>query len=172
MFEKVLIPTDLSETSGKLIACANGIRNIKEVVLLHIIRKGDISRLEREDVERQQALITNSDIAVRCIIQEDDVNDIPASILKAAASKQPTLIIMGARKGRLSKILLGHDDIEVLARSRTNVLIMRFPGQGFFAPRPQVERPQFSKILFLLDFSRPANVALAAIKEIEGGCPR
>jgi len=169
MFEKVLIPTDLSETSEKLVACANDIRNIKEVVLLHIVRTGHPLVREREDAEQQQALITNPEIAVRCLIKEDPGHDIPAAILKTAETERPSLIIMGARKGRLSKILLGHDDIEVLAHSRTHVLIMRFPEQGFFTFGPRLlEGPLFFRILFPLDFSRPAHDALKYIGELEG----
>jgi nucleotide-binding universal stress UspA family protein len=169
MFEKVLIPTDLSETSEKLVACANDIRNIQEVVLLHIVRTGHSVVKEREEVEHQQALITNPDIAVRCLIKEDPHHDIPAAILKTAETERPSLIIMGARKGRLSKILLAHDDIEVLAHSRTHVLIMRFPPQGFFTFGPRMmEQPLFFRILFPLDFSRPANEALKFVGELEG----
>lgn len=169
MFERVLIPTDLSETSEKLVACANDIRNIQEVVLLHIVRSRQTKARERTDVEHQQALITNPDIAVKCLIKEDPVGDIPAAILKTAETERPSLIIMGARKGRLSKILLGHDDIEVLAHSRTHVLIMRFPQQGLFPFRPQMmEAPLFFRILFPLDFSRPAHDALKFVGELEG----
>ncbi len=167
MFEKVFIPTDLSDISARLIAGANDIHTIQEVVLLHIVRKGADNERERREVQ-QQALLTDPAITVRSIVKEDPGNDIPAAILKTAETEQPSLITMGARKGRLTKILLGHDDIEVLARSRTNVLIMRFAATGFFMPRPQVTGPLFSKILFPLDFSRPANNALAAVKEIAG----
>jgi nucleotide-binding universal stress UspA family protein len=138
------------------------------VVLLHIVKKGADTARERELAEQQKVLITDPAVVVRSIVAEDPGNDIPAAILKTAEAEQPSLIIMGARKGRLTRILLGHDDIEVLARSRTNVLIMRFPGSGFFSPRPQVAGPLFSKILFPLDFSRPANNALAAAKEMAG----
>ena len=169
MFEKVLLPTDLSEMSGKLIACVADIRNVKEVILLHIVSTGQSLEREREEVEHQQALITNPDIAVRCLIQEDCGDDIPAAILKTAEAERPSLIIMGARKGRLSKILLGHDDIEVLAHSQTHVLIMRFPPQGFFSFHPRMmEVSLFSRILFPLDFSRPANDALKYVGELEG----
>jgi nucleotide-binding universal stress UspA family protein/N-acetylglutamate synthase-like GNAT family acetyltransferase len=169
MFEKVLIPTDLSETSEKLVACANDIRNIQEIILLHIVRTGHTRVMEREEVEHQRALITNPDITVRCLIKEDPRNDIPAAILKTAETERPSLIIMGARKGRLSKILLSHDDIEVLAHSRTHVLIMRFPVQGVFTFPPQMtDGTLFFRILFPLDFSRPANDALKYVGELEG----
>ena len=100
MFEKVLIPTDLSETSEKLVACANDIRNIQEVVLLHIVRTGHTVVREREDVERLQELITNPDIAVRCLIREDPAGDIPATIL-FLAGKEP---IEGGSPGLYSEI--------------------------------------------------------------------
>lgn len=147
---------------------ANDIHTSREVVLLHIVKKGADSAREHREVERQQALITDPSVPVRCVVVEDRGNDIPAAILKTAETEQPSLIIMGARKGRLTKILLGHDDIEVLARSRTHILIMRFPTTGFFSPRPLATGPLFSRILFPLDFSRPANNALVATKEMAG----
>jgi nucleotide-binding universal stress UspA family protein len=169
MFEKILIPTDLSEMSEKLVACADSIRNVKEVVLLHIVHNGDVTLREREDTERQQALIRNPAITVRCITEGYNGDGIPAAILKTAEAEKPSLIIMGARKGLLSKTLLGHGGTEVLTRSRTHVLIMRFPGQGLFAAHPhKTEEPLFSRILFPLDFSRPANEALKTIGRIGG----
>ena len=48
MFEKVLIPIDLSETSEKLVKCADSILHVKEVVLLHIVRTGNVSLQERK----------------------------------------------------------------------------------------------------------------------------
>lgn len=46
MFEKVLVPTDLSKYAQKMLACIGEIPGIKEVVLLHIIDAND-SALER-----------------------------------------------------------------------------------------------------------------------------
>ncbi len=167
MFEKVLIPTDLSEASEKLVACAGSIRNVKEIVLLHIARSGEPAA--QEELRRQQVRIANPAITVRCIVEDDADGDIPAAILKTAGAEKPSLIVMGARKGLLSKTLLGHGGTEILTRSRTHVLIMRFPGQGIFTPAvPEVTGGTlFSRILFPLDFSRPANEALASIRKVE-----
>jgi nucleotide-binding universal stress UspA family protein len=168
MFEKVLIPTDLSESSGRLIACAESIRNAREIVLLHIASAGDIPAQERE-LQRQRALITNPAVAVQCILAEDAGADIPGAILKAAEAGGVSLILMGARRGILSKTLLGPGGTEVLTRSRTHVLIMRFPGRGLFAAPPRnAGGALFSRILFPLDFSRPAGKALGFIREIGG----
>ncbi|MDD1695157.1 MAG: GNAT family N-acetyltransferase [Methanoregula sp.] len=168
MFKKILIPTDLSDMSGKLVACATGIRNAQEIVLLHIVGTGNTSVREQEEVQKQKALITDAGIAVRFIIIENVGTGIPAAILETVDAESPSLIIMGAREGLLSRNLLGHDNIDILTRSRTHVLILRFPGHGLFAAHPsKAEAPLFSRILFPLDFSRPANDALAATGEID-----
>lgn len=169
MFEKILIPTDLSEASEKLVACAGSIQNVKEIVLLHIVPGGEPAAREHEELQRQQGLITHPAIAVRCIVKNDSGGDIPAAILRTAGAERPSLIIMGARKGLLSKTLLGRGGTEILTRSRTHVLIMRFPGEGLFAAHPQkTEGHLFSRILFPLDFSRPANEALGSVGGIGG----
>jgi nucleotide-binding universal stress UspA family protein len=167
MFEKILIPTDLSDDSEKLITCAGSIRNAKEIVLLHIVPSGEPA--EREKVQRQEGLVPRPAIAVRSVIEQDAAGDIPAAILKTAEAEKPSLIIMGARRGLLSKSLLGRGGTEILTRSRTHILIMRFPAQGIFAaPAPVVTgETLFSRILFPLDFSRPANEALACIVRTE-----
>jgi nucleotide-binding universal stress UspA family protein/GNAT superfamily N-acetyltransferase len=175
MFEKILIPTDLSETSEKLVACADSLRNTREIVLLHIVpaRKNggnaDAIVREQEAVQKQQHLVRNPGTAVRCIVAEDTTGSIPGAILQAAEAEKPSLIIMGARKGLLSRSLLGHGGTEILTRSRTHVLILQFPGRSIFsAPVPEENTGAlFTKILFPLDFSRPANEALSSIGTID-----
>jgi nucleotide-binding universal stress UspA family protein len=135
MFEKILIPTDLSEMSEKLVACADSIRDAKEVVLLHIVHSRNDLLRERKDTVRQQALIRNPGITVRSNIDDDNGDNIPAAILKMAKAEKPSLIIMGARKGLLSKILPCHGTTEFLTRRRTLVFILRFSGLGLFAAR-------------------------------------
>jgi nucleotide-binding universal stress UspA family protein len=168
MFEKILIPTDLSDDSEKLVACAGSIRNTGEVVLLHIVRTGESAAQVREDMILQRRLITSPSVAVRCVVSTDTGSDIPAAILHNAGLEKPSLIVMGARRGLLYKSLFGHGGTEILTGSRTHVLIMRFPAQGIFAaPVPAVTgRTLFLRILFPLDFSRPANEALAHIRQV------
>jgi nucleotide-binding universal stress UspA family protein/N-acetylglutamate synthase-like GNAT family acetyltransferase len=168
MFGKVLIPSDLSETSEKLVACARSIRGVEEIVLLHIAGAGGPTGTEQDGMQRLQAL-AGTGIRVRCILEEDACGDIPKAILKTAEAEKPSLIIMGARKGLLSKTLLGQGGTEVLTRSRTHVLIMRFPGQGLFFTHPKkADGALFERVLFPLDFSRPANEALGFVGKIGG----
>ncbi|MDD4137598.1 MAG: universal stress protein, partial [Methanoregula sp.] len=78
MFEKILIPTDLSENSEKLVSCADSIRNVREIVLLHIVpagknsgESGDLRVQEQEAVQKLERLVKNPGTTVRCIVAED-----------------------------------------------------------------------------------------------------
>ena len=121
MFEKVLIPTDLSEQSDAIIARAGRISTIREIVLLHIMDRRGIDnnkknrdrvpdsaeRTAQEKLKRQQALIRAPGIIVRTVIRENTAISIPEMIIQSAEIERPSLIIMGARKGLLSGSLLG-----------------------------------------------------------------
>jgi nucleotide-binding universal stress UspA family protein/GNAT superfamily N-acetyltransferase len=167
MFGKVLIPADLSDISEKLVACAIGIRGVQDIVLLHIAGAGGLTGAEQDGME-QLRRIAGAGIRVRCIVEEGTGDDIPAAILRTAEAEGASLIVMGARKGLLSRTLLGHGGTEVLTQSRTHVLVMRFPGQGIFNSPPAPACDLFARILFPLDFSRPANDALTSVGMIGG----
>ena len=49
MFEKVLIPTDFSRYSSKIIECIAEIPGMKEVVLLHVLDASNPMLLEKAD---------------------------------------------------------------------------------------------------------------------------
>ena len=184
MFEKVLIPTDLSELSEKIVARTGRMNNIREIILLHILDIGvqDRGRKDlgqagssavsnaREKLSHQRELIENPAIAVRLIVRESADDSIPEAILKTAEIERPSLIVMGARKGLLSGSLLGSGGTAVLSRGRTHILVMRFLEKGILT-RAIPEEPGgniFAKILFPLDFSKPAKDALSYIAMLDG----
>ena len=149
MFAKILIPTDLSEQSERIVARVGRMKNVREIILLHILdsnqhgrdRKdsGDVSgsavRTAREKLNHQRGLIRDRKITVRLIIQENSGESIPEAILKTAETERPSLIVMGARKGLLSGSLLGEGSTAVLSSGRTHILVMRFP-DGVSSPLP------------------------------------
>ena len=177
MFEKILIPIDLSVSSEKLVSCADRIKKVNEIVLLHIVPVGKKSGsgtedplvLEHEAMQALEKRVRNPDTVVRCIVAEDNGSSIPDAILRIAEAEKPSLIVMGARKGLLSRSLLGGGGTEILTQCRTHVLILQFPGHGIFSTLSPEENPGelFNRILFPLDFSRPANEALASVRTIE-----
>ncbi len=184
MFEKVLIPTDLSEQSDAIVARAGRISTIREIVLLHIMDRRGIDnnkknrnqvpdsaeRTAQEKLTRQQALVRYPGIIVRTVIRENTAISIPEMIIQSAEIERPSLIIMGARKGLLSGSLLGSGGTTVLTGGRTHILVMRFLEKGIFThPLPEEQGDNlFAKILFPLDFSRPATDALTYLERLDG----
>ncbi len=180
MFEKILIPTDLSEASENLVASAGRIKNVREIILLHILDKGIQGPGEPgqvqdsavstawEKLNHQRELIPDPAIAVRLLVQENP--DIPEAILKTAEIYRPSLIVMGARKGLLSRSLLGSGGTAVLSRSRTHILVMRFLEKGILSLPGHEKIPGniFTKVLFPLDFSKPAKDALSYVERLDG----
>jgi nucleotide-binding universal stress UspA family protein len=166
VFTKILIPTDLSEASAHLIAVAGSICNVREILLRHIAHDGGPPA---GAPEKQKDRVPGSRISVQCMVRQDTGGDIPAAILKTAETERPSLIVMGARRGILSRSLLGRGATRILTKSRTHVLILRFPAPGIFGPPAPVVTGStlFARILFPLDFSRPANEALAYLRQID-----
>ena len=182
MFEKVLIPTDLSEQSEHIIERAAGLNHIREIILLHVPDKdgrrntfgspGPAAESETSTawhkLNRLRDLIRDPAITVRLVVQESSGESIPAAIMQTAETERPSLIIMGARKGLLSGSLLGSGGTAVLTHGRTHILVMRNPERGLLSPTVPEEPALFAKILFPLDFSKPAKDALACIETLDG----
>jgi nucleotide-binding universal stress UspA family protein len=180
VFDKILVPTDLSEISESLVADAGRIPHAREIILLHIMdtsghtsprwTDGTIADEVRHKLCTQQDLLKSRGIEVRSRILEDPAGNIPEAILRVAETEKPSIIIMGARKGLLSGYMLGRGVAEILGQSRTHILIARSGGFNLFghARSEGADRNIFSKILFPIDFSRPAKDALAQAGHIEG----
>ncbi len=120
----------------------------------------------REKLNRLRDLIRDPAITVRIVVSDNPGESIPEAIIKTAESERPSIIIMGARKGLLSGSLLGSGGTTVLSRGRTHILVMRFPERGLLSPTVPEEPALFAKILFPLDFSKPAKDALACIETL------
>jgi len=182
MFEKVLIPTDLSEQSEHIIERAAGLNHIREIILLHVPDKdgrrntfgspGPAAESETSTawhkLNQLRDLIRDPAITVRLVVSESPGESIPEAIIKIAEAEHPSLIIMGARKGLLSGSLLGCGGTAVLFRTRTHILVMRSPERSLLSPTVPEEPALFAKILFPLDFSKPAKDALACVEKLDG----
>jgi len=141
MFAKILIPTDLSEQSERIVARVGRMKNVREIILLHILDSNQHGRdrkdsghtlgsaigIARQKLNHQRDLIRDKKIKVGLILQENSGESIPEAILKTAETERPSLIVMGARKGLLSGSLLGHGSTAVLSSGRIHILVMRFP---------------------------------------------
>jgi len=178
MFDNVLLPTDFSPDSQRVLGYVKDIPGVQNVILLHVI---DATRqsvkgwthgpaIENAKIlleENRQALEKsgiNAEVAIETIVNTIMQGDIPLTILEKAETGNVSLIVMGARgKNTIREILLGSVSASVIRNAKCPVLLMRFPPE-FGASRER--RQIFSQVLVPLDFSRPSWSALALLKDL------
>jgi nucleotide-binding universal stress UspA family protein len=178
MFEKVLLPTDFSPDSQRVLGYIKDIPGVREVLLLHVVdathpsRRGWVHGPHIENAkilmeENRQVLEqggVKAEVAIETLVNTITQGDIPLTILEKAEVENVSLIAMGARgKNTIQNILLGSVSAKVILRAKVPVLLMRFPPES----RIDEEHPGlFSRILVPVDFSEPSQDALALLKEI------
>ena len=178
MFEKVLLPTDFSADSQKVLGYVRDIPGVREVILLHVV---DATRqsvkgwthgpaIENAKIlleENRQVLEKNgekADVAIETIVNTILQGDIPLTILEKAETENVSLIVMGARgKNTIQEILLGSVSASVIRHAKTPVLLMRFPPKS---GAMHEHLHLFSRVLVPLDFSGPSWSALVLLKDL------
>lgn len=177
MNQTILVPTDFSKHSQKILECISELPGEKDMVLLHVIRRSIVSRAwdpaaEVQKAEKMleeqksylQALRFNVKTRVEAILE----GDIARTIQKVADEEKATLIMMGARgKGRVSGLFLGNVSRNVLLYGHTNLLIMRYKvleGEKL----GQFCRSLFTKVICPTDFSEQAEKTIFFAKDLKG----
>jgi nucleotide-binding universal stress UspA family protein len=178
MFENVLLPTDFSEDSSRVLRYVRDLPGARTVTLFHVA-DGKSGRDENGEEDRPAAEPFTLLEEARQAIRSDPANggvvvqirhssvtndDVARTILDAAQEMETTLIMMGARgKNRIRSVLLGSVSANVIRRSTIPVLLMRFPPEGENA---QEHAPLFSRVLVPVDFSVPSDLVLRTIPAI------
>jgi nucleotide-binding universal stress UspA family protein len=178
MFEKVLLPTDFSADSQRVLGYVKEIPGVREVILLHVV---DATRqsvkgwthgpaIENAKIlleENRQALEKSgvkAEVAIETIVSTITQGDIPLTIREKADSENVSLIAMGARgKNTIQEILLGSVSANVIRHATCPVLLMRFPPGSRAGDR---HPGLFERILVPVDFSGPSRDVLALLKQI------
>jgi nucleotide-binding universal stress UspA family protein len=178
MFEKVLLPTDFSADSQRVLGYVKDIPGVREVILLHVVdatRQSVKGWTHGPAIENAKILLeenrqvleksgVKTDVAVETLVNTILQGDIPQTILEKAETENVSLIVMGARgKNTIRVILLGSVSASVIRHAACPVLLMRFP------PEPGTtheRRHLFSRVLVPLDFSGPAWSALVLLKDL------
>lgn len=179
MFEKVLLPTDFSADSQKVLEYVKDIPGVQEVILFHVVDATSPSRqgwehgphIENAKIlldENRQALSkagVKAAAVIETIVNVITQGDIPLTIREKAETENVSLIMMGARgKNTIQSILLGSVSANVIRHATKPVLLMRFPPES----RTGGRRHLFSRVLVPVDFSGPSQNALALLKGIPG----
>jgi nucleotide-binding universal stress UspA family protein len=180
MFERVLVATDFSEHAYNTLECVLGIKEMQEVVLLHVI---DATRPRKMgwvfnpaiknaeiELENQIKHLLNHGIRGRVRLEVITSGGVAETIVSAAKEEGASLIIMGSRgRGLIQSVLLGSVSKAVLHRTMAHILIMRHRiMESMNGKKYKFHQSLFSKILFPTDFSRPAYAVVPLLKDLKG----
>ena len=178
MFERVLVSTDFSKYSQKVIESVGGIPGVKEVVLLHVMAAPGLARVwdpgaRAEEAKKKLAEeakpLESLGIAVKMRAEPLVGGEVAKKIESVSEEEKVDLVVIGVRsKGFVGKVLLGSVAKDILRYGTKNLLLMRLlpieGGERFEKHSSMI----FSKVLCPTDFSEPAEDAIKIVKDIKG----
>ena len=177
VFEKVLIPTDFSMHARKVIECVGKIPTVKEIVLLHVISRSVITRVwdpaaELKEVEKklteEKKIIVASGIDVKIRAVSVLEGEVAKVIQNVAQEEKVSLVVMGTRgKSRIESVFLGSVFKGVLRFGDTHLLVILYKVLENGNLEKHCAR-MLAKVLFPVDLSQPAEVALSIFKNLQG----
>lgn len=178
MFERVLVSTDFSKYSQKVIESVAGLPGAKEVVLLHVMAAPGLARVwdpgaraeeARKRLDEEAKPLESLGIAVKKRAEPLVGGEVAKKIDLVSEEEGVDLVVIGVRgKGYVGKVLLGSVAKDILRYGTKNLLLMRLlpmeGGERFEKHSPMV----FSKVLCPTDFSEPAEDAISILKNMKG----
>jgi nucleotide-binding universal stress UspA family protein len=173
VFEKVLIPTDFSDYSKKVIECIGDVPGVKEVVLLNVLTRPTVDEFwdPMAEIKAAEDLLMKLKTSIKApginvrvkaeFMMEGEVSGV---IQRVAEDEQVSLVAMGARgKSRIKSVLLGSVSRNMLRFGDAHLLIMRYKTVKSGDMEKYCERV-FARVLFPTDFSQPAEMVLSFLK--------
>lgn len=178
MFERVLVSTDFSKYSQKVIESVAGLPGAKEIVLLHVMAAPGLARVwdpgaraeeARKRLDEEAKPLESLGIAVKKRAEPLVGGEVAKKIDLVSEEEGVDLVVIGVRgKGYVGKVLLGSVAKDILRYGTKNLLLMRLlpmeGGERFEKHSPMV----FSKVLCPTDFSEPAEDAINILKKMKG----
>jgi len=179
MFETVLVPTDFSKYSQKVLECVGGLPGVKKVVLLNVIGPSDPlarvwdpgARLEeaKEKLAEQAKFVEAQGLQVTQRAEPMLEGDIFRKIQSVSDEEGVTLVVMGARgKGFVENIFLGNVAKNTLRYGDKHLLLMRYKMLEGGEDLEEHCAMLFSKVLCPTDFSEPSDETINFVKRMGG----
>ncbi len=130
IFSKVLLPTDFSEPAEKTISFMKEIKDIKEMVLLNVVSKGETEEeIEKNVNEAKSKLGDIREVLSKAGFNVKDhvrVGNMPEEIISTAEDEDVSLIAMSPHgKGWFRELLVGSTTCAVVRRANRPVLVVR-----------------------------------------------
>lgn len=130
IFSKVLLPTDFSEPAVKTISFMKEIKDIKEMVLLNVVSKGETAEEIEENVNEAKSKLGDikGELGRAGFIVKDHVRvgNLPEEIISTAEDDDVSLIAMSPHgKGWFRELLVGSTTCAVVRRANRPVMVVR-----------------------------------------------
>ncbi len=128
IFSKVLLPTDFSEHAGKTISFVKDIKEIKEMVLLNVVSKGETTEEIEENVNEAKGKLGDVRGELEGFMVKDHVRvgNLPEEIISTAEDEDVSLIAMSPHgKGWFKELLVGSTTCAVVRRAKRPILVVR-----------------------------------------------
>ena len=135
ILSRVLCPVDFSRFSDHATAVLAGIEGVREIILLHVVSRGETggeieeaTRRAGDQLEATRNSLALQGIATRTIVRTGD----PASTIAAMADEEDVSVIWMSShgKGWFRDLLLGSTAASVAINARRPVLVIRAPQGG------------------------------------------
>jgi nucleotide-binding universal stress UspA family protein len=175
MFRKVLLCTDFSEPSKKLMDCLPEMIpfGLQEVVLLHVVNirsaGGNAAQFQKFNQDELKSWHDQiKEIGIEATVRVP-IGFPPYGIVDTARDEDVTLILMGSiGKGLLRRFFMGSTAFDVLRLSRHPVLIEKFKqtGDENWETTCQIK---MRKVLVPVDFSTHSLHAVAQMRTLLSG---
>ncbi len=130
IFSKVLLPTDFSEPAEKTISFMTEIKDIKEMVLLNVVSKGETEEEIEENVNEAKSKLGDiREVLSKAGFNVKDhvrVGNPPEEIISTAEDEDVSLIAISPHgKGWFRELLVGSTTCAVVRRANRPVLVVR-----------------------------------------------
>ncbi len=179
MFNKILVASDLSEASDKIIQCMEGIRKLgsREALLFHALRirhldylKYELSRSAEPYLQKQKSALEALGFTVKVEIAPGETS---YELNRIAEKEDISLIVIGTHgKSLLKHSFVGGEATKILQHHTRPVMVFRIAAvEGESEVKCEATCLDDSgKILFATDFSDTAQRAFTFLeKMVEGG---
>lgn len=177
MFEKVVIPVELSDLDDKVLRFVSGLKNygIKEVALVHVsglkgverpVAMRQEQRYEAELSERT-SLLTNIGLEVKPVLLSGTPHD---EIIQVAEEIGASMIICGTRgKGAFNELAVGSVSEAISRKSNIPVAMVPYRTLAELTDEDVAAMGEraFQRILYPTDFSDVAERTLEFLKNLE-----
>lgn len=179
MFTKILVATDLSEASDKLISCISGLKQLgtKDVVLFHALRikhldylKFELTRDAEPFLDKQKDMLGNAGFKTTVDIGQSETS---YELNQSAKKNDVSLVVIGSHgKSLLQHAFLGGEATKIIQQHRKPVLVVKMKvleDKGTVTCEAGCLN-ETGRILYATDFSDTAQLAFAYVeKMVESG---